>query len=333
MAKSVLLPFCKPIFATIQETAAVGLAINGHPTAYNGILNQCVSLGCSRKFLRGLTSSPIVYIPLLNISAFEFIDKFSNTGRFGVSNYRDDVKRMLDEGYYVLFTNVDDFYVPGKSWYGVRHMPHDGIICGYDDNDETFSIASYDSNWVFNLFRTPQSCFVEGANACYENKQYGEITAYKIKPNTTVKLDMDMILKKLKRHLECTVETIPLDRGHVVEGAVVYDLLAMYIDKLKDESIPPDKMDWRAFRPVWEHKCAMLDRIKAIEAEKGWDSKLSLSYVPLVSQANYIRGMYAMYHKNRKVGLLDQIRKSLIELRQRECDILQDLVRKMEGAS
>ena len=45
---------------------------------------------------------------------------------------------MIDDGMYIYFHGVDDFYLPEKSWYGTRHMNHDGIICGYDDNDSNF---------------------------------------------------------------------------------------------------------------------------------------------------------------------------------------------------
>lgn len=332
MSKSVLLPFCTPVFATVQGTAAVGLAMNERPTTYNGILNQCATLSCHRKFLRGFTS-PGTNIPGLGLYNFNFIEKHGITSRFGVSFFRDSIKQMLDEGYYVYFTSVDDYYVPGKSWYGIRHMQHDGVVCGYDDEDQSFSIASYDINWVFNLYRTPQESFVEGLNACYENKQYGAITAYRIKQGTTVNLDLNMILKNVKQHLDVTIDKVDMNQDAVVTGIAVHDLLAMYVDKLKDGSISSDKLDWRAIRPVWEHKCGMLDRIKAVEEKKGWDSALSDRYAPLVDEANRLRGMYAMYHKNRKVSLLDKISTGLISLREKEYDILQDFVKKMEEPS
>ena len=330
MAKSVSLPFCTPVLATVQGSAAIGLGINGHPTAYNGVLNQLASLTCIRRFLRGYTT-PQTAIPGANIYNFSFFERHGVTSRFGVSFFEEEIKQMLDEGYYVYFTGVDDFYIPGKSWYGIRHMAHDGILCGYDDDDRTFSIASYDINWVFNLFLTPQECFIEGINACYSNKQYGAITAYKLKPNTTVNLDLNMILRNVKQYMDVTIDKVPLDQDGPVSGIAVHDLLAMYIDKLKDGSIPSDKMDWRAIRPVWEHKRCMLDRIKAVEGKKEWDSELSDRYAPLVDEANRVRGMYAMYHKNQKAVLLDRIKNGLLGLREKEFDILQAFIKRLEA--
>lgn len=330
MAKSVLLPFCTPVFATIQQSAAVGLGIQGHPTAYNGVLNQLTALMCTTRFIRGYTS-PEVSIPEAHVTFFDFFERYIVSSRFGTEFFEDVIKRMLDEEYYVYFTGVDDYYIPGKSWYQTRRMTHDGILCGYDD--ETFSIASYNTNWVFSMYRVPQKCFFEGLQASCRYRQFGSLIAYKMKQDITVPLDPQKILHRIKQYLSVTIDKVPLDRDDSVVGIAVHDLLSMYMDRLKDGRIPSSRMDWRALRPVWEHKRCMLDRLRAIEEMYGWDSEISSKYAPLVDQANRLRGMYAMYHKKRKVGLLDQIGKSLIELRQRECDILQDLVWKMEGVS
>ena len=330
MTKSVLLPFCMPFFANGQHNASVGLAMFGHPTAYNAVLNQCLSIGCCRRFLRGYTAAD-AYIPSAGLYDFDFIEKYSITGRFGVSFYKEGIKRMLDEGYYVYFYNFDDYYIPGKSWYGIRHMPHNGIVCGYDEHDNTFSIASYNTDWIFSLYRAPQDSVIEAAEACFKNKEYSSITGYKIKPGVEVKLDVEAVLKRLKQYLAVTIDKISLDCNDGCEGIATHDLLSMYVGKLKDGSISPDKMDWRALRPVWEHKRVMLDRIKAVEDVKGWNSELSDRYAPLVDYANRLRGMYAIYHKNRKVSLLDKISTGLISLREKEYDILQDFVKKMEA--
>ncbi len=329
MAKSVLLPFCKPIFATVQQSAAVGLGINGHPTAYNGVLNQLTSLMCTTRFLRGYTS-PEVSIPEAHVTYFDFFERYIVSSRFGTEFFEDVIKRMLDEGYYVYFTGVDDYYVPGKSWYRKRHMTHDGILCGYDDNDETFSIASYNVNWIFSMYRVPKKCFFEGLQASCGYKQCGSLIAYKMKDDMTISLDPHKILERIKQYLSVTIDKVPLDRDDSVVGIAVHDLLSMYMDRLKDGSIPSTRMDWRALRPVWEHKRCMLDRLHAIEEMYGWDSEISSEYAPLVDQANRLRGLYAMYHKNRRRGLLDAIGRGLVELREKENEILQIFVERME---
>ena len=329
MPDSVSLPFCVPVFSFTLGYAVPGIAMNGHPTAYNAYLNQCTNISCRRKFLRGHTT-PQMSIPCALIGSFSCIEQYGFLSRFTYPHYKDIIKLMLDQGFYAYFTGVDDFYMPGKCWYGIRHIPHDGIICGYDDNDKTYSIAAYDINWLFNLIKIPQDCLIEGLNACINNKEYGWLTAFKMKENTVVNLDEKMILRNLKVYTDQTVDKYPLDQDGGVEGIAVHDFLVMYMDKLKDGTIPAEKVDWRTLRPVWEHKKCMLDRIKAIEEKHGWEPALSTKYESLVEDADRGRMMMAMFHRNQKFTLLDKMKNILLSLRERESEILKELIGRME---
>ena len=104
----------------------------------------------------------------------------------------------------------------------------------------------------------------------------------------------------------------------------------MYIDKLKDGSIPYEKMDWRALRPIWEHKKCMLERIKAVEKKNGWTDELSTCYAPIVEKANRIRMMYAMYHKNHNDKLLDKIRDGLLDVAKKDKALVEEFIKKLE---
>ena len=121
-----------------------------------------------------------------------------------------------------------------------------------------------------------------------------------------------------------------MDQQGGVEGIAVQDFLAIYMDKIKEGFIPAEKMDWRALRPVWEHKKCMLDRIKAIEEKRGWDADLSSKYVPLVEDTNRVRMMYAMYHKTQKESLLDKMKNGILTFKDKEYEILQELIKRME---
>lgn len=329
MAKSVALPFIVPNFATVQSSGAAELAMIGHPTAYNQILNQATSICCSRKFLSGFTT-PQVSIPNILIKSYKFIERYAVSLRYTYSCCLDIIKAMLDEGMYIYYNRVDDFYLPGKSWYGTRHMHHDGIICGYDDNDETISIAAHDINWVYNLIRVPQKSFLEALSSSLQAKRYGNMIAYKIKENTVAEINEAEMLKHLREYLDSSFEKYPTDEEGEVLGTVVHDYLAMYIDKLKDGSIPYEKMDWRALRPIWEHKKCMLERIKAIEKKNGWTDELSLCYAPIVEKANRIRMMYAMYHKNHNDKLLDKIRDGLLDVAEKDKALVEEFIKKLE---
>ena len=72
MAKSVALPFEVPNFATVQSSGAAELAMIGHPSAYNQTLNQCTSLYCTRRFVKGFTT-PQVSVPNVGIYSYIFM--------------------------------------------------------------------------------------------------------------------------------------------------------------------------------------------------------------------------------------------------------------------
>lgn len=329
MAKSVCLPFEVPTFATVQNSGAAELAMIGHDTAFNQVLNQCTNIRCTRNFLKGYTS-PQVSIPNVEIHCYKFMERNGLNCKYIQKYCMEIIKSMLDDNMYVYYTAADDFYLPGKSWYGTRHMHHDGVICGYDDNDNTISIAAHDINWVYNLIRIPQKNFLEALNSSFAENKFGTILAYRVKENTIVQLNESEMLKFLKEYMNSDFEKYPTDIDGPVLGIVVHNYLAIYIDKLKDGSIPQDKMDWRALRPIWEHKKCMLKRIQAIEDKNGWNNELSSRYAKTVDKANRIRIMYAMYHKNSNNNLLDKIHDGLLELAQTDEELVGEFIRRLE---
>ena len=52
------------------------------------------------------------------------------------------IKTMIDDGYYVAFYGVDDYYIKGKCWYKEQHMDHEGMIIGYGFLESSFPSCS-----------------------------------------------------------------------------------------------------------------------------------------------------------------------------------------------
>ena len=74
----------------------------------------------------------------------------------------------------------------------------------------------------------------------------------------------------------------------------------------------------------------MLDRLEAFEKLRGWEPEFSTRYRPLVDAANRNRMMYAVYHKNRRPELLENVRKGLLDGKEQERAILCDFIQKTE---
>lgn len=115
------------------------------------------------------------------------LTKFSNLQRYIVHLYyareflHGMIHAVLNDGRYVYIQGFDDYYIPGKSWYGIRHMKHDGIISGYDDEDGTYELIAYDMEWKFRQIRIPQESLKESMDKSFEQEFYPYLIAMKPK--------------------------------------------------------------------------------------------------------------------------------------------------------
>ena len=325
MKKSVMLPYKYPTFATVQWSAALSIAVDTHPTAYNIFLNEAATFECSTSFLNGCWSIN-TNISNMNYKIMPGFESYWINLKFTHKYCKEIIKDMLDGGYYVHCTGVDDYYLPGKSWYGLRHIPHDCIICGYDDEADTFSIAAHNIHWVFDLFPVPQGDFEQSVESCLGLGYCGVLIAYRLKDENFT-LREDRILKNVRQYL---IEE-EANEDNIIHGIATHDYIAKYMRRLRDGSIPYERLDWRALRPVWEHKKCMYDRIRAVEEKRGLGDGLSSEYRAVVDLSNRIRMIYAVYHKKQKDSLLDAIENGLAKIKATEKDILERFVTVLES--
>lgn len=328
-SKSVSLPFFVPMFATYHYSAAACMAFAQNPNAEKQILNQGLELACHRKFLRGYTT-PNVVMP------GTALNRFSNLKRYVVDLYyareflHSVIHVILNDGNYIYFTGFDDYYLPGKSWYGIRHMKHDGIISGYDDKEGTYELIAYDMDWKFRQIKIPQESLKESMERSFEQEFCPQLTAMKPK-DTEIHLDVEGICNKIKRYLDSNLEKYPPEEDGRVNGIVVHDFIAMYIDKLLDESIPYESMDWRIMRAIWEFRVGVLKRLEVIESELKLDHTASYAYQKIVTETDRLRMLYAVCSKKRKDSLLKAVRNGILELKEQEAGLLHSFVETVEG--
>ena len=327
--KKLDLPLIEPIYSTYQYQGPGTATLVSNPSIRNWYLSQIMMLTCDRKFLSGYTT------PLIAISDSCWSDNpYLVKQWYNLQFLRDQthyvIKNLLDAGYYVCFHGVDDYYVEGKSWYHEVHINHDGCICGYDEDNQTYCIYSYDKNWIYQKFWTTQKSFYEGMRAQFDKQQFGYICG--IKPtNNNVVFSSKSALEHIAEYLNSTMEKYPETATGLVSGIVVHDYIAKYIGKLSDGSIPYERMDRRVFRLIWEHKKAMHERIKLIETELSLDSEISNAYLKVVKEANDARMLYAAHHMKRRDSALPVIQKKLLLLKSLEQALLEKLLIKSKG--
>lgn len=328
MRKFIDLPIVEPIYSTYQFQSPATAIIENNPSIKNWILSNVMLLSCNRKFLSGLTT------PYVNIVKSSWIDNPHLDLQWMSMIYLNGhvnsvIKILLNHDFYVYYRGVDDFYMEGKSYYKERHFNHDGLICGYDQENKTYCIYAYDKNWIYKKIWIPQSSFEKGRQAMFRKKAYGIICGVRPKKEP-VEFSASTALENIKEYLDSNMEKYPENADGDVYGIVVHEYIAKYLDKLLDNSIPYEKMDWRVFRLIWEHKKAMLERITLIEKEFDWDNEISKKYEPLVKEADTMRMLYASYHMKRRDSLLKVIKNKLLSLKNTEEILLTELVKKWE---
>lgn len=320
MNKRVELPLITPLYSAYQHQGPGTAILCKNESIRNWYLNQVMNLTCSRKFLNGFTTPQI---GIVDSSWYEnpYLDKRWMSTEFTKGYINPIIRELLNKGFYVAFGDVDDFYIKGKSWYKEHHFNHDGLICGYDQNDKTYCMYAYDSNWIYRKFWTPQKGFNSGMFAMREKGTFAYICGLRVNEDK-IDFSYKVAYQKIREYLDSNLKKYPFEGEGDVYGIIVHEYLAEYISKLYRDDIPYERMDSRVFRLIWEHKKLMLERIEKIEQYLKLDGEISRKYQFLVSQANTMRMLYAFHNIKRRDSVLPVIKKNLLELMDTEKNLL-----------
>ena len=327
--KKVELPLYEPIYCAYNHLGSGSAVLNNNPSIRNWFLNEVFILSCTKKFLTGYTS------PQINIRggthhSNPYLDKVRYDTRFlrGYVSYV--IKELLDNGYYVCFSGVDDYYIEGKSWYKQRHFSHDGLICGYDDEKKTYGILAYDSNWIYKKFLIKQSSFEKGRKSMSRKGVRGFI--YGIKPKEdAVEFDPKKMLETLEKYLYMDTGIEPNTKESLVCGITVQDYIAIYIEKVINNQIPYERTDKRVMRLIWEHKKLLLESLRKTESAFELDDDTSKAYSVLVADADRLRMLYASHFAKRRDSVLPIVLEGLIKLKEKEEELLFAFLEKTKG--
>ena len=328
MNKKVELPIIEPVFSTYHYQCMATAIISSNPSIRNWALNENVTMWCEKSFLWGVTT-PYLSVQFSSYEENPHLEKhfFDLTDENIIFDQL--VRKYMDNGYYFYFNKIDDFYLDGKTWYKERHFFHDGILCGYDQENKLYCIYAYDNRWKYTKLWIPQASFNDGIRSMRESGEKGYLYALKPMPER-VDFNPTVVVNNLKSHINTTFEVCPPTDPTGATGLAVHDYILLYLDKLLDNSIPHERMDWRVFRVIWEHKKLMLERIERMEEALSLDSTASDLYKFIVEEANKIRLLYASYHMKRRDSLLVSIKEKLIEIKNKEKEILEKFIEEAE---
>lgn len=329
MNKKIILPVTEPCYGTYHYQGSGAAIIGSNESILNYYLNECVDLYCNRNFLySGIT--PDLGIVKSMYSVNPHLEKVEFSTKYLGEHIHHVIHSLLNDGFYVYYTGIDDYYLEGKTFYKEKHFKNDGMICGYDDKKKTYSVYAYDSNWEYRVFEVSQRSFEKGRVSKYIENDDAFITGLKPKTNH-VNFSPWMVIRCIKQYLNSDFKNYPPEISKAAYGLVVHEYLKMYLDKLADGSIPKELMDRKVFRQLWEHKDLMLKRILKMESELEMDAEFSEKYTPIVDLAKKIRVQYEEYRLRDQIELLNNIKDSITEICEKEKIILKDFVEKTEN--
>ncbi len=329
MAGALQLPYKTPWFTFSLESAAACLAMCGCPSAYNAVLNQCVSLSCGSRGADGFGGLH-VEIPRSRIVDFSCLEQYTVRIRSWLPHCRRIVRDLLRMGFYLYYRGAVDPDLSRRG--GVRRGDSDGILCGYDDNDGTYRVVVRDSGRCLRLIWIPQECLLQALRAGLARGTSVTLTAYRMR-DTEVTLNEPRILRALRAYIGAdTGIASPIGSG-VTEGIAAQDALAHGLGLLACGEIPLSRADRQAFCAVFEHRKCMLDRLVALERRNGWGTAFSSRYRPLADRAYRNRILYEVCCRSRRPDLLKKMQGSVRAGRVEEYAILSDLLRAADGGS
>ena len=166
MKKAVELPIVAPLYSTYHSQGNAGAILTDNLSIRNWYLNQVMMLCCNRRFLYG-AMTPDVTVDESTDWENPYLKRVVFSMKYLGKSIHPVIRALLDDGYYVGFNQIDDYYIKGKSWYRQKHYYHDGLLFGYDQNDGTYLVYAYDDHWRYRSFPISQKNFEEGTRRRY----------------------------------------------------------------------------------------------------------------------------------------------------------------------
>lgn len=245
-------------------------------------------------------------------------------------NIIDLIIQNIDSGNYA-FLIVDRYYIRAYSdFFHKKHVSHDIFIYGYNKEEETFNIADFFNNGVY---QQKKCSFFELSSAFYselidEHKETQGLQFLEVDYSSTFKFDMNYMIKILSSYLnsenpswEYQLLTEPLGENYIF-GMKIYQEL---IDAIRKYEI--NKSLIQTLHVLYDHKVLMYKRAEFLLNRVGKENHILLEQFKLNKDSALIcRNLYLKYSMTKKFELKDSICKKLDSMREIESRNIEELI-------
>lgn len=324
---NIQLPYQMPIYSSLHYLACPGVAAKQNPTCDIWYDNCTVALKGDYNCIPQLKPSFEIYLETGDVTHIPFLERTCINTLFIKHCSIELIRSMLQEGFYVYFGGVDDFYVEGKQGYQNHHYAHDGLISGINDENKTLTLIAYDINGKFQPFTTSQQNFEKGLQEALAHDTTDELWGLKAN-NTLYTLDIPSIINAIQNYLSPPICTTNKDIfTSTWYGIETYEGLITCFEKVGQKEVVLRHPIMMLF---WEHKKCMLHRLVQIETARNLDHQYSSEYQTIVSCLEGLRYLYLKYTMTLQDHILKSMQTKLKLLKSQEIEILSRFVQAPE---
>jgi hypothetical protein len=173
------------------------------------------------------------------------------------------LRDAIADGWYAYLV-VDEYHVPEREPYQVRHRPHDILVHGFDDS--TFDVLGYDQHLKFRSCRIPRTALLAGHTALDERGVADTpVLFYRLRTEADHEFDPGLVAQTIGEYLDGADTSQhfrmlrnPWDRAY---GVDCYPPLERY---LRDYAAGQVGYDIRHLQVLWEHKRMATARVRLL---------------------------------------------------------------------
>lgn len=301
------LPFVFPPIETYQGDSFILGIMLAYPEyadiQYNGYINlECEKTDCLSDMKLAFSDSLWEYYRVCGMAEMNLYD-VSNFSKKTLCQF---ICERIDQGNYLLFYDIDEYYLSYSDNFKRSHTNHDAYVYGY--SEDCFQVFAYRNEHL--------ACFcidkVEVINALVSRKarknadKRRHFCTYRPSINRTVRVDKAMIYEKVKAFYKADSS-----QGKA-QGICVYDVLLNGLKSVKKG----DKVDLRPFRCLWEHKKLMKERMLYLQDNS--DSNCTIDLGSLCDKTEVVFRLMMKYNMTFNESIIDKVYQKLENIKRED---------------
>lgn len=281
--------------------------------------------GESLSFVGGWVAD-IQWIRFQYIEKKHFIESTNDINR--------SIKDFINDGWY-FYSIFDEFYIPNRGKFNKIHFSFDFLIYGYDDKAQEYSVLGYSNKGIFEATKIGYGDFIKAFESVFEYQPF--VILYKKREDFSFEFNFKYFYDMLYDYIysQNTAARLEISQRKEIKNRIfgldTYYCLIKYFQMVRDKHGKDNMLLYRTSRSLhglWEHKKCMLLRLEYLN-QHNLIEKFEYFYnfyQKIENDVLILRNLHLQYSLTKDHRLLEQITNSLLEIRNLESKVLEDML-------